>query len=145
MIPSARTATSRTATSEGGTGHDPHELSPLSPLSRRAPVRLTRPPSRRRRRTSACTSVRPASGCRGVLSAHLAATALLVGSAYETFLHRNLGIMAEPRFPLFNLIGLTSDAVATSAFSSSSRDQSTNGRIAASQRSRASRKTGSLR
>ena len=46
----------------------------------------------------------------------LAATALLVGSAYETFLHRNLGIMAEPWFPLFNLIGLTSDAVATSAF-----------------------------
>ncbi|WP_173923066.1 sensor histidine kinase [Agromyces sp. Marseille-P2726] len=46
----------------------------------------------------------------------LAATAILVGSAYETFLHRNIEIMAEPWFPLFNLIGLTSDAVATSAF-----------------------------
>ncbi|TYL52917.1 GAF domain-containing sensor histidine kinase [Agromyces mariniharenae] len=46
----------------------------------------------------------------------LAATAILVGSAYETFLFRNIEIMAEPWFPLFNLIGLTSDAVATSAF-----------------------------
>jgi len=46
----------------------------------------------------------------------LAATAILVGSAYETFLQRNIEIMAEPWFPLFNLIGLTADAVATSAF-----------------------------
>ncbi|MGW4928326.1 ATP-binding protein [Agromyces sp. NPDC004153] len=46
----------------------------------------------------------------------LAATAILVGSAYETFLQRNLEIMAEPWFPFFNLIGLTADAAATSAF-----------------------------
>jgi len=46
----------------------------------------------------------------------LAATAILVGSAYETFLQRNIELMAEPWFPLFNLIGLTADAVATSAF-----------------------------
>ncbi|MFE6256557.1 ATP-binding protein [Agromyces sp. NPDC057865] len=46
----------------------------------------------------------------------LAATAILVGSAYETFLQRNIEIMAEPWFPLFNLIGLTADSVATSAF-----------------------------
>ncbi|MGW9629618.1 ATP-binding protein [Agromyces sp. NPDC055520] len=46
----------------------------------------------------------------------LASTAMLVGSAYETFVHRNIEIMAEPWFPLFNLIGLTADGVATSAF-----------------------------
>ncbi len=46
----------------------------------------------------------------------LAATAILVGSAYETFLHRNIEIVAEPWFPFFNLIGLTADAAATSAF-----------------------------
>ncbi|WP_022894359.1 sensor histidine kinase [Agromyces subbeticus] len=46
----------------------------------------------------------------------LAATAMLVGSAYETFLQRNLEIVAEPWFPIFNVIGLTADATATSAF-----------------------------
>ncbi len=46
----------------------------------------------------------------------LAATAILVGSAYETFLQRNIELMAESWFPLFNLIGLPADAVATSAF-----------------------------
>lgn len=46
----------------------------------------------------------------------LAATAMLVGSAYETFLQRNLEIIDEPWFPLFNVIGLTADATATSAF-----------------------------
>ena len=45
----------------------------------------------------------------------LAATAMLVGSAYETFVQRNIEIMAEPWFPLFNVIGLTADATATSA------------------------------
>jgi signal transduction histidine kinase len=44
----------------------------------------------------------------------LAATAMLVGSAYETFVQRNIEIMAEPWFPLFNVIGLTADATATS-------------------------------
>lgn len=46
----------------------------------------------------------------------LAATAMLVGSAYETFMHRNIEILTEPWFPFFNLIGLTADAAATSAF-----------------------------
>ena len=46
----------------------------------------------------------------------LAATSMLVGSAYETFVQRNIEIMAEPWFPLFNLIGLTADAAATAAF-----------------------------
>ena len=46
----------------------------------------------------------------------LAATAILVGSAYETFLQRNIEIMAEPWFPIFNVIGLTADATATAAF-----------------------------
>lgn len=45
----------------------------------------------------------------------LAATAMLVGSAYETFMQRNIEIMTEPWFPLFNVIGLTADATATSA------------------------------
>ncbi|MFC9558713.1 sensor histidine kinase [Agromyces sp. NPDC056965] len=45
----------------------------------------------------------------------LASTALLVGSAYETFMQRNIEIMAEPWFPIFNVIGLTADAVATSS------------------------------
>lgn len=45
----------------------------------------------------------------------LAATAMLVGSAYETFVYRNVEIMAEPWFALFNVIGLTADATATSA------------------------------
>jgi len=46
----------------------------------------------------------------------LAATAMIVGSAYETFVHRNIEILTEPWFPFFNVIGLTADAVATSAF-----------------------------
>lgn len=45
----------------------------------------------------------------------LASTALIVGSAYETFVQRNIEIMAEPWFPLFNVIGLTTDATATAA------------------------------
>ncbi|GAA1806031.1 hypothetical protein GCM10009749_12850 [Agromyces neolithicus] len=44
----------------------------------------------------------------------LAATAMLVGSAYETFLERNIEVMSEPWFPLFNVIGLTADATTTS-------------------------------
>ncbi|GAA1780836.1 sensor histidine kinase [Agromyces lapidis] len=46
----------------------------------------------------------------------LAATAMLVGSAYETFIQRNMQIVVEPWFPLFNVLGLTADATATSAF-----------------------------
>jgi signal transduction histidine kinase len=46
----------------------------------------------------------------------LAATAMLVGSAYETFVERNIEILTEPWFPFFNLVGLTADAAATSAF-----------------------------
>jgi signal transduction histidine kinase len=45
----------------------------------------------------------------------LAATAMLVGSAYETFVQRNIELLVEPWFPLFNVLGLTADAVATSA------------------------------
>ncbi|WP_157008848.1 sensor histidine kinase [Agromyces laixinhei] len=46
----------------------------------------------------------------------LAATAVLFGSAYETFLQRNIEIMAEPWFPWFNVISLTADATSTAAF-----------------------------
>ena len=44
----------------------------------------------------------------------LGSTAMLVGSAYETFVHLNLGIIGEPWFPLVNMLHLTADAVATS-------------------------------
>ena len=44
----------------------------------------------------------------------MGATALLAGSAYETFVHTNPEVLAEPWFPLFNMIGLTADGVATS-------------------------------
>ena len=54
------------------------------------------------------------SSSRTALFVALAATAMLVGSAYETFVQRNIEIMAEPWFPLFNVIGLTADATATS-------------------------------
>ncbi|MET0976823.1 MAG: sensor histidine kinase [Leifsonia sp.] len=45
----------------------------------------------------------------------LASTAMLVGAAYEIFVQRNFLILTEPWFPLFNVIGLTADATATSA------------------------------
>ncbi|KRE30549.1 sensor histidine kinase [Agromyces sp. Soil535] len=45
----------------------------------------------------------------------LAATAMLVGSAYETFVQRNPEMLQQPWFPLVNLVGLTADASATSA------------------------------
>ena len=57
--------------------------------------------SRCRRRASPCSS-------------RSRSTAMLVGSAYETFVHRNLEILGEPWFPLVNVLGLTADAVATS-------------------------------
>lgn len=46
----------------------------------------------------------------------VATTAMAVGSAYETFVQRNVGLIQEPWFPLFNVVGLTADAVATAAF-----------------------------
>lgn len=45
----------------------------------------------------------------------LGSTAMLVGSAYETLIHQNLEILAQPWFPVFNVVGLTADALATSA------------------------------
>lgn len=44
----------------------------------------------------------------------LGSTAMLVGSAYETFVHLNPEILVEPWFPLVNMLHLTADAVATS-------------------------------
>lgn len=44
----------------------------------------------------------------------LGATAMLVGSAYETFVHTNPEMLAAPWFPFVNMVGLTADAVATS-------------------------------
>ncbi|MFF2493508.1 sensor histidine kinase [Agromyces sp. NPDC058064] len=46
----------------------------------------------------------------------LASTAMLVSSAYETFVLLNPEVAAEPWFPLFNAIGLTADGTATAAF-----------------------------
>ena len=44
----------------------------------------------------------------------LGATAMLVGSAYETFVRINADVIMEAWFPLVNVIGLTADALATS-------------------------------
>ncbi len=46
----------------------------------------------------------------------VASTGMAVGSAFETLVRDNLWLIQEPWFPLFNLIGLTADAVATAAF-----------------------------
>ncbi len=46
----------------------------------------------------------------------VAATAMAVGSAYETLIQRNVEWVAEPWFPLFNTIGLTANAVSTAGF-----------------------------
>lgn len=56
------------------------------------------------------------SASRMALLIALGSTAMLVGSAYETFVQANLDVLAQPWFPLFNVIGLTADATATSAF-----------------------------
>ncbi|HEX6954172.1 MAG TPA: ATP-binding protein [Agromyces sp.] len=45
----------------------------------------------------------------------LGSTAMLVGSAYEALVHQNLEMLGQPWFPIFNMLGLTADAVATSA------------------------------
>jgi signal transduction histidine kinase len=55
------------------------------------------------------------SSARTAVLVAFAATAMLVGSAYETFVHRNIEVIAEPWFPFFNAVGLTADALATSA------------------------------
>ena len=52
----------------------------------------------------------------------LGSTAMLVGSAYETFVHLNPEILGEPWFPLVNVLGLTADAVATSTLLDRLRD-----------------------
>lgn len=46
----------------------------------------------------------------------LAATAMLVSSAYETFVLLNPEVAAETWFPLLNAVGLTADGTATAAF-----------------------------
>lgn len=45
-----------------------------------------------------------------------AATAMAVGSAYETFAVQDPGLTGQPWFPLVNLVGLTADAVAAAGF-----------------------------
>jgi signal transduction histidine kinase len=45
-----------------------------------------------------------------------AATAMAVGSAYETFVQRNGDLIQQPWFPVFNMVGLTADSVAAAAF-----------------------------
>ncbi|MGR0220044.1 sensor histidine kinase [Agromyces sp. ZXT2-6] len=55
------------------------------------------------------------SSARTAVLVALAGTSMLAGSAYETIVQRNVEILAEPWFPLFNVLGLTADAAATSA------------------------------
>ncbi|MGX1160027.1 histidine kinase/DNA gyrase B/HSP90-like ATPase [Arthrobacter sp. SLBN-100] len=45
-----------------------------------------------------------------------ASTAMAVGSAYETFVQRNAEVIQQQWFPLFNVIGLTADAVSAAGF-----------------------------
>jgi signal transduction histidine kinase len=56
------------------------------------------------------------SSSRAALYLALAATAMAFSSAYETFVGRNVELLQEHWFPLFNMLGLTSDAVSTAAF-----------------------------
>ncbi|WP_407709847.1 sensor histidine kinase [Arthrobacter nitrophenolicus] len=57
-----------------------------------------------------------ASSARSAVFIALAATAMAVGSAYETFIQRNTELINQPWFPFFNMIGLTADGVATAGF-----------------------------
>ncbi|MFF2272194.1 sensor histidine kinase [Agromyces sp. NPDC058136] len=56
------------------------------------------------------------SASRTAVMVALAATAMLVSSAYETLMLQNPQLAAQPWFPLFNAIGLTADGTATAAF-----------------------------
>ncbi|WP_457963219.1 histidine kinase [Arthrobacter sp. D1-29] len=56
------------------------------------------------------------SSARSAVFIAVAATSMAVGSAYETLVLTNVGLIQEPWFPLFNMIGLTADAVSTAAF-----------------------------
>lgn len=53
---------------------------------------------------------------RAALYLALASTAMAFSSGFETFVNRNLDLVHEPWFPLFNMLGLTSDGVSTAAF-----------------------------
>ncbi|WP_448003201.1 histidine kinase [Agromyces bauzanensis] len=44
------------------------------------------------------------------------ATAIAIGAASETFLSVNTDVLREPWFPLFNILGLTTEAIASAAF-----------------------------
>ena len=57
-----------------------------------------------------------ASTVRSALFLAWAATAMAVGSAFETFLLTNPDVIRESWYPLFNLLGLTASTVASSAF-----------------------------
>jgi signal transduction histidine kinase len=56
------------------------------------------------------------SSSRAALYLAVAATAMALSSAYETFVGRNVELLQEPWFPLFNMLGLTADGVSTAAF-----------------------------
>ena len=56
------------------------------------------------------------SSARSALFIAVAATAMAVGSAYETFVQRNAEMIMQPWFPFFNVIGLTADAAAAAGF-----------------------------
>jgi signal transduction histidine kinase len=57
-----------------------------------------------------------ASTARSALFLAWAATAMAVGSAYETFLLTNPDVIGEPWYPILNLVGLTASTVASAAF-----------------------------
>jgi len=57
-----------------------------------------------------------ASTARSALFLAWAATAMAVGSAFETFLLTNPDVVREPWYPFFNVVGLTTSTVASAAF-----------------------------
>ena len=57
-----------------------------------------------------------ASTARSALFLAWAATAMALGSAFETFMLTNPDVIREPWYPIFNLVGLTASTVASSAF-----------------------------
>jgi signal transduction histidine kinase len=57
-----------------------------------------------------------ASTSRSAVFIATASTAMAVGAAYETLVLENVWLIQQPWFPLFNMVGLTADALATAGF-----------------------------
>lgn len=56
------------------------------------------------------------SSSRSAVFIAVAATAMAVGEAFETFVQQNPELLSQPWYPLLNIIGLTADAAAAAGF-----------------------------